>query len=229
MSNPTELSGANITPMAGTHGGRAPNAILTPNFLPLLERQGSTISDEKQPELQLIDMDNEYFLVRFANEEDFVKVQFGGPWVVYGSYLTVQPWSRNFSINIDHLDKVMVWVRLPKLLYRYYTKSLFRYITNAIGKVVCIDYNTEDGRRSRFARLAVIVDLHKPLVSGIIIDGMRQDIKYEGLPTICFTCGKYGHSKEECGKERKEEGVQLLMKRQEIRRNYTDHGCKSQT
>ncbi|KAL4310070.1 hypothetical protein GQ457_01G015050 [Hibiscus cannabinus] len=157
-------------------------------------------------ELQLIDMDNEYILVRFANEEDFIKVLSGGSWVVYGSYLTVQPWSRHFSTNADHPDKVMVWVRLSKLPYHYYTKSLFRYIVNSIGKVVRIDYNTEDGKRGRFARLAVIIDLHKPLVSSIIIDGLRQDIEYEGLPTIYFTCGKYGHSKEDCGIKRKEGG-----------------------
>ncbi|KAL4279462.1 hypothetical protein GQ457_03G024230 [Hibiscus cannabinus] len=150
-------------------------------------------------ELQLIDLDNEYFLVRFALEEDFTRVLIGGPWVIYGSYLTVQPWSRTFSTNVDHPGEIMAWVRLPKLPYRYYTKSLFRYIANAIGKVVWIDYNTDDGKRGRFARLAIIVDLNKPLVSGIVIDGMRQDIEYEGLPSICFTCGKYGHLKEFCG------------------------------
>ncbi|KAL4363955.1 hypothetical protein GQ457_04G039590 [Hibiscus cannabinus] len=125
----------------------------------------------------------------------------GGTMGLYGSYLTVQPWSRGFSTNVSHPDKVMVWVRLPRLLYRYYTKSLFRYIANAIGRVVRIDYNTEDGKRGRFARLAVIVDLNRPLVSGIVIDGTRQDIEYEGLPSICYSCGKYGHAKETCGIE----------------------------
>ncbi|KAL4311843.1 hypothetical protein GQ457_01G028380 [Hibiscus cannabinus] len=152
-------------------------------------------------EIQLIDLDNEYFLVRFAKEEDYVHVLTGGPWVVYGSYLTVQPWSRNFSTNSEYPERIMVWVRLPKLPYRYYTKSLFRYIANAIGQVVRIDYNTEDGKRGRFARLAVTIDLNKPLVSGIVIDGTQQDIEYEGLPDICFSCGKYGHSKDLCGKE----------------------------
>ncbi|KAL4271801.1 hypothetical protein GQ457_13G020760 [Hibiscus cannabinus] len=152
-------------------------------------------------EVQLIDLDNDYFLVRFAKEEEYVHVLTGGPWVIYGSYLTVQSWSRNFSTSTEYPEKIMVWVRLPKLPYRYYTKSLFRYTANAIGKIFRIDYNTEDGKRGRFARLAVIIDLNRPLVSGIVIDGTRQDIEYEGLPAICFSCGKYGHSKDLCGKE----------------------------
>ncbi|KAK8619383.1 hypothetical protein V6N13_133345 [Hibiscus sabdariffa] len=32
-------------------------------------------------------------------------------------------------------------------------------------------------------------------------DGTRQYIEYEGLPSICYSCGKYGHSKESCGKD----------------------------
>ncbi|KAL4291711.1 hypothetical protein GQ457_14G003420 [Hibiscus cannabinus] len=150
-------------------------------------------------EINLIDLDNEYYLVRFANDEDFQKVLSGGPWVIYGSYLTVQPWSRYFNSAEDHPSHIMVWVRLPKLPYRYYTKSLFKYIAATIGKVVKVDYNTTEGKRGRFARLALIVDLSKPLVSGIVIDGRCQDIGYEGLPTICFKCVKYGHAEEVCG------------------------------
>ncbi|KAL4384625.1 hypothetical protein GQ457_15G012350 [Hibiscus cannabinus] len=151
--------------------------------------------------MSLIDLDNEYYLVRFALEEDFQKVVKGGPWVIYGSYLTVQPWSRCFSTKEDHPSQIMAWVRLPKLSYRYYTKSLFCHIADTIGRVVRIDYNTTEGKRGRFARLAIMVDLHKPLVSGIIIDGYRQDIEYEGLPVICYKCGKFGHVQEACGKE----------------------------
>ncbi|KAL4290816.1 hypothetical protein GQ457_14G003450 [Hibiscus cannabinus] len=149
-------------------------------------------------EINLIDLDNEYYLVRFANEDDFQKVLFGGPWVIYGSYLTVQPWKRHFNSAEEHPSH-MVWVRLPNLPYRYYTKRLFRYIAMSIGEVVKVDYNTSEGKRGRFARLAIIVELNKPLVSGIVIDGRRQDIEYEWLPTICFKCGKYGHATEFCG------------------------------
>ncbi|KAL4367294.1 hypothetical protein GQ457_05G012860 [Hibiscus cannabinus] len=161
-------------------------------------------------EINLIDLDNEYYLVRFANEEDFQKVLSGGPWMIFGSYLTVQPWSRYFNSAEDHPSHIMVWARLPKLPYRYYTKSLFKYIAATIGKVVKVDYNTTEGKRGRFVRLALIVDLSKPLASGIIIDGRRQDIEYEGLPTICFKCGKYGHAKEVVNRRRRNAGNQNL-------------------
>ncbi|KAL4312070.1 hypothetical protein GQ457_01G013210 [Hibiscus cannabinus] len=149
--------------------------------------------------LSLIDLDNEYYLVRFALEEDFHKVVKEGPRMIYGSYLTVQPWSRHFSTNEAYPSQIMVWVRLPKLAYRYYTKSLFLHIVAAIENVVKIDYNTTEGKRGRFARLAIMVDLNKPLVSGIVIDGHRQDIEYEGLPAICYKCGRFGHSQDDCG------------------------------
>ncbi|KAL4323250.1 hypothetical protein GQ457_11G015960 [Hibiscus cannabinus] len=105
-----------------------------------------------------------------------------GPWLVYGSYLTVQPWSRDFSTELDHPDKIVVWARLPGLPYRYYR----------------IDYNTEEGKLGRFARLAVVVDLNKPLVPGILVDGVFQKVEYEGLPMICYSCGRYGHTDDAC-------------------------------
>ncbi|KAL4366606.1 hypothetical protein GQ457_05G014170 [Hibiscus cannabinus] len=70
-------------------------------------------------ELQLIDLDNDYFLVRFVKEVDFVRVLSDGPWVIYGSYLTVQSWSRPFSTNnvTDGGGDVQKVERDPKELY----------------------------------------------------------------------------------------------------------------
>ncbi|XP_039055003.1 uncharacterized protein LOC120197594 [Hibiscus syriacus] len=120
---------------------------------------------------------------------------------------------------MDYPMKIMVWVRLPGLPYHYYTRSLFGHITGAIGKVVRVDYNTEDGKRGHFARLAVVDDLDKPLISGIVIDSHRQLIEYEGLPTICYSCGKYGHTHEHCGKEKKEHWVKKIASSDTGRQN----------
>ncbi|KAK8683425.1 hypothetical protein V6N13_039486 [Hibiscus sabdariffa] len=46
--------------------------------------------------------------------------------------------------------------------------------------------------------MALRLDLNKPLVSKLLINGQMQVVEYESLPTICFTCGKYGHVSEFC-------------------------------
>ncbi|KAK8511484.1 hypothetical protein V6N13_024117 [Hibiscus sabdariffa] len=43
-----------------------------------------------------------------------------------------------------------------------------------------------------------MVDLNKPLKSCIGIDNFVQRLEYEGLQNICYGCGVYGHSQEEC-------------------------------
>lgn len=55
----------------------------------------------------------------------------------------------------DHkINKIVAWVRLPKLAVRYYHKSVIRCIGKALGKVIKVDYNTDSGERGKFARLA---------------------------------------------------------------------------
>ncbi|KAL4279694.1 hypothetical protein GQ457_03G033660 [Hibiscus cannabinus] len=151
-------------------------------------------------ELQLIDLENNYYLVRFEDERDYVDVLVNGPWTIFGNYLTVQPWSRSFSTDEKHPTSIVVWVRLPGLPYRYYCKALFRRIAQLVGKVIKVDYNTKAGERGKFARLAISVDLNKPLRSCIGIDNFVQKIEYEGLHRICYSCGIYGHDAESCGK-----------------------------
>ncbi|KAL4302847.1 hypothetical protein GQ457_10G018520 [Hibiscus cannabinus] len=149
-------------------------------------------------EIQLIDLENYYFLVRVEDLRDYRKILTEGPWTIYGSYLTVQPWSRAFSTSEKHPSRVVVWVHFPGLPYRYYSKALFRRIAEIVRDVVKVDYNTQAGERGKFARLAITVDLNKHLVSCIGIDDFIQNLEYEGLHHICYSCGVYGHLHETC-------------------------------
>ncbi|KAK5793864.1 hypothetical protein PVK06_035029 [Gossypium arboreum] len=65
-----------------------------------------------------------------------------------------------------------------------------------IGKVAKLDLNIGNKARGRFVHMAVYVNLEKPLVSHVLINGVIQKIEYEYLPTVCFSCGCYGHAKE---------------------------------
>ena len=162
-------------------------------------------------DFSIIDLDNDYYLIKFSLDTDYDKVISGGPWMIYGSYLTVQPWSREFSTAEDHPKQILAWVRLPGLPYRYYSKHLFNAIAGLVGEVIRVDFNTMEGRRGRFARLAVMVRLDQPLLPGMIIDGRFQRIEYEGLPLICFGCGKYGHTKELCAEVQKQEAQPKIV------------------
>ncbi|KAI4324078.1 hypothetical protein L6164_023642 [Bauhinia variegata] len=74
-----------------------------------------------------------------------------------------------------------------------YHKLLLKVLGNCIGQVLKVEHKTIAKARGQFARFCVKVDLTKPLVSQLDIDGRMIDIEYKGLHEICFSCGTYGH------------------------------------
>ncbi|MBA0761296.1 hypothetical protein Gotri_023967 [Gossypium trilobum] len=97
--------------------------------------------------IQLMDLENDYYLIRFN------KVVFGGPWVIFGQYLTVRLWSKDFSTSQSKVDTQLVWVRLPGLPEGFYSDFLIRAIGQLLGQVVKLDAHTNSARKGRFARL----------------------------------------------------------------------------
>lgn len=144
----------------------------------------------------LTDLDNDFYLAKFANSDDKEHVLFGGPWMVTDHYLTIRTWHPNFDPAEATIDKVAVWVRLPDLALEYYDTSVLWKIGNKIGKTLKIDRTTSVGMRGNFARLCVEVDLTKPLLAKFKLRRRVRRIMYEGLHSICFHCGQYGHKHE---------------------------------
>nr|KYP53701.1 hypothetical protein KK1_024275 [Cajanus cajan] len=62
-----------------------------------------------------------------------------------------------------------------------------------------IDKVTAIQARGRYARICVEMDLDKPLLPTVIARGYLLNIQYEGLHSISFQCGKYGHKESHCG------------------------------
>ncbi|MBA0826521.1 hypothetical protein Goarm_011365 [Gossypium armourianum] len=92
----------------------------------------------------------------------------------------------------DDFDRV-VWV-----VFDHYLSVRTWAIGSMIGSVYRIDARTDAAPKGRFARLAVSVDLKKPLVSKVRINGRIQIVEYEGLPNICLSCGLFGHTSLLC-------------------------------
>ncbi|KAH9791203.1 DUF4283 domain-containing protein [Citrus sinensis] len=148
----------------------------------------------------IIDLETNYFLVRFKLASDANYVLTRGPWTVLGHYLVVQRWSPSFDSSKEEIDYVIVWIRLSGMALHYYHKRILRMLGQIIGTMVNIDYNTESATRGKFARIAVEVAFNKPFVSQFLLDGKIQKVEYESLPHICFQCGTYGHFRELCPK-----------------------------
>ncbi|KAL4387505.1 hypothetical protein GQ457_09G007330 [Hibiscus cannabinus] len=151
-------------------------------------------------QIKLIDIENDYYLVKFSSRSDYIHALTDGPWTIFGHYITIEPWSVDFDAMQEHPSRIMAWVCLHGLPITRYKRSLIEAIGARIGSVVKIDYQTDYGRRGKFARMAVNINLGKPLVSKIAINGKIQCVEYEPLPMVCFKCGLYGHVSDLCSR-----------------------------
>ncbi|MBA0846787.1 hypothetical protein Goshw_007348 [Gossypium schwendimanii] len=120
------------------------------------------------------------------------------PWIVFGHYLIVQPWTVDFDSSRPFPCDVLAWIHFLGLSGFLYQKKILDEIASLVGKVVKLDIKTNSGQRGQFSRMVVFVDLEKPLTSQVLINGRLQCVEFEALPEISFSCGKYGYLKSLC-------------------------------
>ncbi|KAK8539506.1 hypothetical protein V6N12_043131 [Hibiscus sabdariffa] len=96
-------------------------------------------------QINLIDIENDYYLVKFSSRTDNIHALTDGPWTIFGHYITVEPWSVDFNLLQDYPSRIMACVRLPSLPITWYKRRLIEAIGAQIGKVVKIDYQTDYG------------------------------------------------------------------------------------
>ncbi|XP_072058356.1 uncharacterized protein [Arachis hypogaea] len=152
----------------------------------------------KKGKINVIDMDRDYFLVHFSDEENYSHALLDGPWMIAGHYLIVQRWRPFFLTSESAVKKIAAWVRILNLPIELYNHRFLWRIRSAIGTMLKIDRATSIHSRGRFARICIEIDLTKKLVPRISVLGSTLNIEYEGLHLICFQCGKYGHRNDQC-------------------------------
>ena len=148
--------------------------------------------------IDLVAMDNDYFLVKFASKDDYNFAKYEEPWMVMEHYLIVKEWSPNFDPMMDSTKRILVWVRFPCLPIEYYDQDFLMKVGEKIRKPIRIDQTTGLVSRGKFARLCVEVDITKPLLSKFKLRRRVRRIEYEGIHLVCFHCGVYGHRKDNC-------------------------------
>ncbi|CAN1131001.1 hypothetical protein LINPERHAP2_LOCUS6156 [Linum perenne] len=152
----------------------------------------------KKGAVRVSDVGFGFYIVNFETISDYDRAMFGGPWMVNDHYVVIQEWRPYFQPEETFLSTLRVWVRLPGIPFEYFDNTILKLIGDRIGKTVRIDHTTLEGTRGNFARICVEVDLSKPLLSKYRLRRRVRRIEYEGLHTICFNCGCYGHKDEAC-------------------------------
>lgn len=103
--------------------------------------------------MDLVSLENDYFLVRFYSEIDYAFARDEGPWTILDHYLVVKEWTPNFDLVIDKTKKLIVWVRFPCLPIEYFDFALLKKVGEKIGRPIRVDHNTGTASRGKFARL----------------------------------------------------------------------------
>lgn len=148
--------------------------------------------------IQIIDMSRGYYAVRFGAIEDYNHALMEGPWMIADHYILVQRWRRNFLISAREERRIAVWVRIHELPLELYNTKFLRRLGANLGVMLKIDRLTSIHSRGQFARICVEIDLAKPVTPQVVVRGEILKLEYEGLHTICFHCGVYGHRESEC-------------------------------
>ncbi|GLT52014.1 hypothetical protein SLA2020_253790, partial [Shorea laevis] len=147
---------------------------------------------------ETIDLDKGFILVKLSSEEDFSAIFKRGPWFSGGRFLSVRHWIPNFRPELETPSTTAIWLRLPQLPIELFSPEILKRIGDSLGSLLRIDATTLTGSRGRFARLCVEFNLHQPLPPSLIIEGFSQKISYEGVHSLCFSCGRLGHKKTHC-------------------------------
>lgn len=61
--------------------------------------------------MELIDLDQDYFLARFEAQRDYDYARFEGPWMIFDHYLIVQEWMPNFNPQTNKIERILAWVK----------------------------------------------------------------------------------------------------------------------
>ncbi|XP_020963574.1 uncharacterized protein LOC110265121 [Arachis ipaensis] len=128
----------------------------------------------KRGSIDVIDLGNDFFLVKFFSSEDLDFALTEGPWKILDHYLTIRFWKPDFNPSEASIDTIAAWIRLPGLAIEYYHRAILEKIGNIVGRTLKVDSNTAEVSRGKFARICVEVDLTKPLVAQYQINGKNR-------------------------------------------------------
>ncbi|CAN0916159.1 Uncharacterized protein At4g02000 [Linum grandiflorum] len=153
--------------------------------------------------IQIEEVDGQRILFRFFHVLDLRWVIDNGAWT-FDSWLVVMTEIKPAEIPTQvPLFEANFWVQGHSMPASYCTEAVGQVIGNHVGSFVGLDKEHKFSRDEPYIRLRARLDVRRPLKKEKKIrrpggEWVIISLKYEKLPTFCFTCGRMGHVDRGC-------------------------------
>lgn len=120
---------------------------------------------------------------------------FEGPYMIASRPIIIKDWVADFCFENEVLKAL--WVRLPKLPLNCWSGDFLSRIGSVLGTPICADECTSNQQRISYARLLIEIDITKPYVYKVQIEGengkmVEKQVYYEWVPMFCQKCHVVG-------------------------------------
>ncbi|KAK6144583.1 hypothetical protein DH2020_021403 [Rehmannia glutinosa] len=140
-------------------------------------------------------------LFQFFHELDIHRDESNGPWTFDNQLLLkkrLEEGEQPSKVTIFH---IAMWVQVFDLPIGFMSEKVCIDIGNYIDSFLETDPKNFEGGWKNYMRVRVSLDIHIPIKRRMKIrksggDWAWINFKCERLPTFCFICGRFGHSKK---------------------------------
>lgn len=159
---------------------------------------------QSRDDLEIVQIDRKAFIFEFLQREDYVRILRGRPWSINGLLLNIQRWEEEMTFSEVDFNFCPFWIQFHDLPLGAMDVDNAMWLGGLIGDVVMVEDLRAEGLLSRsFLRARILVDLRKPLVTGMWPPRENKDplwikARYESLQSFCFACGRIGHDLRGC-------------------------------
>ena len=162
---------------------------------------------EKSMKIDVYEMDAVTMRIRVPSDAIRGKIIRRGVWNIAGIPMVVSKWSPVVDKSEGQLTPL--WVHLSNVPMSMYSWEGLSFISSAVGKPDRLHPETIACSNFEIAKVCVKADLSKQLPERMNFkigdEEVIVEFAYQGLPTKCRSCGKWGHSDIICSMK-KEEG-----------------------
>ena len=120
--------------------------------------------------------------------------------MIFDHYLALSTWNPDFIAETTKVERTLEWIHFPCLNIAFYDESAILTMMSTVGRPVRMDNTTFRADRSKFGCVCIEIDLTRPVIGRVWLQGHWYHVQYEGLHLLYAHCGHYGHLGRNCMK-----------------------------